>query len=147
MVYERLCSFRNVIGISLFKFFSISLICLKLYPIKIMGFSYWEVHALLAITFTSPPPKNFSSGFHKWYQIYDQFGILKKLQKPLFHKQKLVKHFIWKNGILTGQFDIWNWHFGFFFSRSKFHIFWEGHKILRNLHLTFVHSTYRIYEV
>ena len=26
---------------------------------------------------------------------------------------------------------------------SKVHIFWEGHKNLRNLHLTFVYSTYR----
>ena len=25
----------------------------------------------------------------------------------------------------------------------KVHIFWEGHKILRNLHLTFIYSTYR----
>ena len=25
---------------------------------------------------------------------------------------------------------------------SKVHIFWEGHKILRNLHLTFDYSTY-----
>ena len=33
----------------------------------------------------------------------------------------------------------------FIFSKifSKVHIFWEGHKILRNLHLTFVYSTYR----
>ena len=26
---------------------------------------------------------------------------------------------------------------------GKVHIFWEGHKILRNLHLTFVYSTYK----
>ena len=35
--------------------------------------------------------------------------------------------------IFVGSLD----HFG------KVHIFWEGHKILRNLHLTFVYNTYR----
>ena len=29
-----------------------------------------------------------------------------------------------------------------FTQKSKVHIFWEGHKILRNLHLTFNYSTY-----
>ena len=28
------------------------------------------------------------------------------------------------------------------FMNVKVHVFWEGHKILRNLHLTFDHSTY-----
>ena len=33
------------------------------------------------------------------------------------------------------------WHDALF--SNKVRIFWEGHKILRNLHLTFVYSTYR----
>ena len=51
-----------------------------------------------------------------------------------------------ENSLLGGSHENCWWHASpesLYISRAvKVHIFWEGHKILRNLHLTFDYSTY-----
>ena len=45
-----------------------------------------------------------------------------------------IPHFLFTNGKST--------YVNYILKLIKVHIFWEGHKILRNLHLTFDYSTY-----
>ena len=61
-----------------------------------------------------------------------QFSPLNYIQQPWWCSSSLV-HWIKPN-----LFNLVRYFFATIFLLVKVHIFWEGHKILRNLHLTFV---------
>ena len=72
----------------------------------------------------------FALSFLYWSTICPKYSVVKShfLLKTQTNKVRFIC------SILMKKFEIRPW--------DKVHIFWEGHKILRNLHLTFDYSTY-----